>query len=446
MQSSARYTPGATHVQVDTDGNGIIHVVWQEFFEEPDASVYSVIKLRSYSNSSWSPEAIVLSPYTPNLYGYVTYDEYASSPTALTCNDAGQIAIGWFHLGGSSSTKFAGPAFYRFFNGTHWSAVHRFTNNTNIGMFGLKFSPIGILYAVWKEIEDSYGSAWQIYCQAIGSPDPPILLLRDSETETLVNWGHPLELLPEANGRLHFLWGYDSLHYRSYFNGTLSKIQNISTSVREWRAIMDSGHRIHLTWSQYTDWFAHLQNISYCSLYNATWDPTTLIADPGFLIDSGADSEGNVQVLWGYPDPAQYNLNGQAFSTIKPNGSTWSSPTPIQVPALLSQLAMINTTHSHVFSLHDLVCNGFLVHGNSLFYTIIPMRQLFHYHSIANTIISTTLIGPVAPIYFQRLELLFKFHMLFLFVGVPILLVTIIGCLHRRTNIKTKEHEANLAK
>lgn len=439
IQSTSQYTPGPTHVQVDADENGNLYVVWEEFFEEPDATVFSVIKLRSYINSSWSPETIILPHHVPNSYEYVTYSEYATSPTSITCNDFGEIAVGWLNLGGSSLYRFAGPAFYRLYNGTHWSAIHQFTNCSDIAMFRLKYSKYGVLYAVWKQIEEEN---WQVYTRPIGSPDQPIPLLRSNETDTLISAGHPLELLPLSNGRLHYLWGYHSLHHRSYFNGTFSEIQNISTNIGTWKVTIDSAERIHLAWSQYTDWPQNLQNVTYCSLFNNTWEFPTLITDLGFLIDCDTDSTGNVQILWGQPDPSQHNLNGQAFSTIKPNGSTWDTPKPINIPSILSQLAMINTTHSHIFSIQHLNFFGFLIHGNNIYYTIVPTRQLFHHHAVTTAIISTKLIGSAAPIYFQRQLQMDQIRLLLLFIGVLVFIPLIIGALHRLKQNKklTKPH------
>jgi hypothetical protein len=366
---------GPQQYQAVIDGNGRLHLVWEDAADLANGSIQLTIKHRNYDGETWSQEGLVSSPRIASWIEFFVedfglYRSYLNSPVTLACNGGNELAAGWVQR----ISYDTGSACYCIFNGTEWQESQNLPNSNATDTFQLQYGNDGALYATWLEFNASepYSSYyWWLYCWKIGEGTPPSAILERNNSQAVPR--HPA-LFSSKEGDRYVLWEQVSptnassyLYFCSSQNGTWSErvlVSDPAIDLGDWDAVMTPDDSLHLVWAGWENYEAVMY---YQSFHDSVWEQKIPLSEQlGGIWETqiASDSDGDLQAMW----LSYHNIYPWTYYyyTCRRLHSTWQNCLPIanlgRHDGESTHLAMESATRSHVIQREPVDSSAQLVH------------------------------------------------------------------------------------
>ncbi len=336
---------GSTYPSIATDINGNIHVVWTDTTDGEWGTDTEILYV-NYTESGWSNVTAI-----SDIYGWNNDSGFYAS---ITTDINGNIHVVWQdetngEWGTDQEIMYVNYTALGWSNATIISDDFTGWNNGTSRYPSISADDIGNLHVVWEdETVGEWGTDREImYANYSGSGWSNATVISD-----IYGWNNDISSRPritvDINGNLHVVW-YDytdgewgddvEIMYTNYSSASgWSNATVISDDSSGWndgyslnpRIGADSNGNIHVLWQDGTDgeWGLDYE-IMYINYKGSSWSNATCISHyngwndgDSYFVDFGFDDNDNIHVVW------QDNTDGEWGSDVEIMYSNKSSDFP----------------------------------------------------------------------------------------------------------------------
>lgn len=384
--NTLNYSPhsGPISPKVVLDGTGRLHVFWGDLYQLTNGSKRVIMKYQTHQNG-WVQPIALSNPFNPQSLLCGEWYYYGDLRTTLTCDQDGQVAVGWVQKTADPLYEEIGIAYYRIYNGTNWSDIIELPIDNEVGFFDLQYSLNNTLYALYQEYNAT--DFWWLQFWEVGSASPPITLFEMGIYGSYY-LGNP-KLLAGLEDHLFLFWGNQTergLCFRAYQNESWSsdiRVDEIG-EVDCWDVALGRDETIHVVWHNWVG------DTYYRQFQNQTWSLSTKLPITQFgwgWLDLEVDSENNLQLLWQeyyIPPPGPfYNPLTYHIYSIKRIGTNWGSQSElfgVPLDNIEVALVMVDATQSH------LVLRQWIRSASQLIHYSLEGSTATKVHTLASTV------------------------------------------------------------